>query len=333
MWEKMFLNKLKQLQKLKKKKPILLVDLGGTYLRFAITRDGKEFSYSVKEKCSSYQSFEDALRFYFQKIGFVPKKAYMAIAGVFKEGRIALSNNPWIIVKDEIKKSFGFQDLFIINDFVGQALSVPCLKEADVICLKGGIPDKSFPLLVMGPGTGLGVSLLIPDKKKGYRPFASEAGHISLSFETKEELALYSFLKEKYPHISVERVISGKGLSLIYEFKSGKCLSPEEVSNLALSGDKKAKEAVLLMMDFLGSAAGNFALAFNAFQGVYFSGGILQHKGMIPFLKESHFMERFIEKGRMREILAEVPIYFIHTSLSAFIGLSTFILGDEDEIL
>lgn len=314
--------------KKKKQEYSLLVDMGGTNIRLGLTRNGRTFEQTTILKAAEFKSFDEALTFYLKQTKEKPGHLLMAAAGALYNDTISLSNNPWIISKKEIQRRFSFQKVTLINDFVAQALAVPLIPEEKKIQITDrGEVQKKAAILVIGPGTGLGVSALVPNENApgGFFPVPSEGGHISAAPQNKKESELIEGLRKSYQHISVERIVSGNGLKLLYGHYLGKkhSLKSEEISALAREGDKAASQALLTMMDFLGAAAGDLALAFNTFGGVYLAGGLLQNEGMLGFLKKSNFRKRFEEKGRMSLYLEKIPTYLIADPLSAFAGLGT----------
>ncbi len=314
----------------KKKEVALLIDMGGTNIRFGLTENGRTFEQTAILKNADFKSFDNALAFYLSQITEKPNRLFMAAAGALYQETVFLSNNPWVISKKDIQQNFNFTKVTLINDFVAQALAVPLIsKEKKIQISDRGNAEKNAAILVIGPGTGLGVSALVPNEKTngGFFPVPSEGGHISAAPQNEKESRLIEELRKSHPHISVERIVSGNGLKLLYRYYLGEnhSLKSEEISALARAGDATATQALLTMMNFLGAAAGDLALTFNAFGGVYLAGGLLQNEGMLDFLIKSDFRKRFEEKGRMSLYLEKIPTYLIKDPLSAFAGLGTLI--------
>jgi glucokinase len=176
---------------------------------------------------------------------------------------------------------------------------------------------------LLGPGTGLGVSGLIPDGRGHLLPLAGEGGHVSLGAQTLREFQVVQALQQRHGHASAERALSGAGLSHVHaalvELDHGQPLaeplSPAEVTARGLPGpgqEALCAEALGLFATFLGRVAGNLALTLGARGGVWVGGGIPPRLGH-AWWAGSGFREAFEAKGRFRAYLAEVPVWFIDT--------------------
>jgi len=179
------------------------------------------------------------------------------------------------------------------------------------------------PIGLVGPGTGLGVSGLLPGGMPGaWVPLQGEGGHVTLAAADAREEAVLRVLRERFGHASAERAVSGMGLEALYAALttldapgSGTALPAAEITARALAGsDARCVEAVALFCSFLGSVAGNLALTLGARGGVYIGGGIVPRLGAL--FERSAFRERFEAKGRFRDYLAAIPVFVIHASVS-----------------
>ena len=176
-----------ELFKKKKKEYSLLVDMGGTNIRLGLTRNGRTFEQTTILKAAEFKSFDEALAFYLKQTKEKPGHLLMAAAGALYNDTISLSNNPWIISKKEIQRRFSFQKVTLINDFVAQALAVPLIPEEKKIQITDrGEVQKKAAILVIGPGTGLGVSALVPNENApgGFFPVPplQRAGSAAVSY-------------------------------------------------------------------------------------------------------------------------------------------------------
>jgi glucokinase len=178
---------------------------------------------------------------------------------------------------------------------------------------------------LLGPGTGLGVSGLIPSDSH-WIPLQGEGGHVTLSVMNERELAVLTQLRQRFSHVSAERVLSGPGLVNLYD---ALCalegmvpdeLTPEEITRRAgESSCRICMETVSMFCALLGTLGGNLVLTLGAVGGLYIGGGVVPHLGRL--FTTSHFRDRFEDKGRYGEYLAAVPVYVIHSPLPAFVGL------------
>jgi glucokinase len=167
-----------------------------------------------------------------------------------------------------------------------------------------------------------------------YVPFSSEGGHVSFSPTTEREIDLWRYLRKKFGHVSVERVLSGPGLVNIYSWlrDSGRFKEPLWLKALMKEGDaaKAISESALLKkqalcveslrfyVSMLGSAAGNLALTSMAVGGVYLGGGIPPK--ILPALKQGVFLKTFTAKGRFSGLLSRIPVHVIVNDKAALLG-------------
>lgn len=320
--------------------PRLIADIGGTNARFALLIDG-DIHHKLTLKGADYPDFVSAYNDYLSKIGHPNvKEAAIAIANPIDGDRIKMTNHAWSFSIEESRLTLQLDQLTFKNDFAALALSIPFLKPSDLHQLGGGsggeIKPKS-PIAVIGPGTGLGVSGLIQVGKNQWLPIVGEGGHVSFSPTNKRERDILDWCWERYPHVSAERLISGRGLQTIYQaicYLNGvdehllKTLSPKQISEKALNNmDKNCEEALDLFCGLLGTVAGNLALTLGAKGGVYIGGGIIPKLG--GFFENSSFRQKFEAKGRFTEYLKEIPVFVIHAKHPALIGISQVFKGSS----
>lgn len=312
--------------------PRLVGDIGGTNARFAIevkpgvicatTSYANRSFLNLDEAIQTYLSTQDAINMGSKDV----KDAAIAVATPILGDRIKMTNSHWSFSIEEVKKALGFQTLLFLNDFTALAMGLPFLsKDAIIQCGEGeAIPYK--PIGLLGAGTGLGVSGLVFQGKTPI-PLETEGGHATLSAFSEQEVELYLLAKKRYPHVSIERFLSGSGLELIYQLlmesrqKTEKPLKAEEITEKALKGECHwCEEVVAHFCRMLGTAAGNLALTLGARGGVYIGGGIVPRLGEL-FLN-SDFRKRFEEKGRFSSYLSKIPTYVIMDSYAALLGVA-----------
>jgi glucokinase len=305
---------------------VLLGDIGGTNARLALATEsclGPVTSFEVNR----FARFTDVVDLFLRKDRDRSqlRHAFFAIAAPIHSDRCVLTNSPWVIDVIELETTFGLRSQ-LVNDFVAVAHSLPLLSQTDLAKLGGGPADKTSPMAVLGPGTGLGVACLI---RRADKPvvIASEGGHTTLAATCDREDQIIQYLRQRFGHASAERAISGPGLESIYlaigalDNMETVLQNATQITRSALRGECRiAVEALNVFCAFLGSFAGNVALTFDARGGVYIAGGISSR--IVDFIRRSQFRARFEAKGRFREYLKAIPVNVITHPAAAFVGLT-----------
>lgn len=304
--------------------PRLLADVGGTNARFGWQREGGASIERVRTfPCDAYPDIESAIGAYLDEGGLGrPVCAAIAIATAVTDDRVCMTNHSWSFSIREVRERLGLQHLCVLNDFTALALGVPTLDSDAVMRVGGGTDACRGPIGVMGPGTGLGVSGLLPLGQEGaYLPIAGEGGHATLAAESEVEFMVLSALRERYGHVSAERVLSGQGLVDLHNVLARLACSDvrvrvpgELVERWHAGGDGLAEQCVSMFCAFLGSVAGNLALILGARGGVYVGGGIVPRLG--ERFAGTPFRARFEAKGRFGGYLASIPTWVVVASTS-----------------
>ncbi len=306
-------------------KQFVFADVGGTNVRFTVLKDGA-LGEVLREEVRKHKTFADALAAFLdrQSDRAAIRGALFAVAGVIGGERCELTNNNWVVDGAELRARFGFTDVRLVNDFEALAWSLPHLDRERLLKIGGGEPVRNAPMLVFGPGTGLGVAAFVPGQ--GGLVIRSEGGHATLPSASSREDAIVVHLREKFGHVSAERVLSGGGLENLYRAIAALDRAPvpersaAEITQAALDDSCPfCRAAVETFCVLLGEVAGNLALAFRAEGGVFIAGGIVRH--IRDFLPRTQFRKRFEAKGRFQHYLAAIPIYVIPRGDPAFIGL------------
>jgi len=223
---------------------VLLGDIGATNARFSLLSNGNLGAISSFE-VAKFGQFTDALAIFIKEHCRQTQihKALLAIAGPVKGERVALTNSSWVIDISELQTVLGLH-VRIINDFEAVALSLPSLTSTDLAGIGGGQSELGAPMAVLGPGTGLGVACLV-DRSDGRVVIASEGGHATLAPACEQEDRIVTHLRERFGHVSAERVISGSGLENIYQaiaVLEGLDIPPRnaaEITKNALGGESR----------------------------------------------------------------------------------------------
>ena len=305
--------------------PRLLGDVGGTNARFGWqSRPEGPITDIHILPCAEHATIEAAIRAYLQLAGKpVPAACAFGIANPVTGDQVRMTNHHWAFSIQELQNALGLQQLKVINDFTALALSLPDIPKVHLVQISGGQPQANAPLALLGAGTGLGVSGLVPSPSQPgqpgqWLPLAGEGGHITLAAHTLQEYQLIELIRQRYGHVSAERVLSGQGLVDLYlVLRQLQGLPPQEVtgaaeiSNWALQDhDAVALEALNLFAGWLGSVAGDLVLTLGARGGVYLGGGIVPR--WLGWFEQSAFKSRFTAKGRFAAYLQDVPVWVIN---------------------
>lgn len=315
--------------------PRLVADIGGTNARFALETAPQRIEKVEVLPCNDYNTVVDAIKEYLHRAGDPQiKHAAIAIANPIVGDWVQMTNHHWAFSIETTRQSLGLETLILLNDFTAQALAITKMDPKDWIQVGGSTPVAGAPKAVLGPGTGLGVSGLIPNGRGAYTALAGEGGHVSFAPFDDAEILIWQYAKKKYGHVSAERFLSGAGLVLIYEslaeregVKRAK-LTPAEISERALSGSSPLCRLTLdIFCAMLGTVSSNLALTLGARGGVYLCGGIIPR--FIDYFKNSPFRNRFESKGRFDAYLAAIPVYIV---LAEYPGISGAAVALENEL-
>lgn len=300
---------------------VVAVDIGGTHARFAVAEvaDGRVVTMGepVTQKVAEHPSLQLAWQAFGETLGRpMPKAAAIAVASPVGGEVIKLTNNPWIIRPALIPQRLGADTWTMVNDFAAIGHAVGQFGEENFLHLCG--PDVPLPragsITVCGPGTGLGVAQVFRHRA-GYHVIATEGGHSDFAPLDPIEDALVKRLRKTYTRVSKERVVAGPAIVSIYETlaelegRAVQRLDDKQIWNLAFEGtDSLAVAALDRFCLSLGAVAGDLALGHGP-TGVVIAGGLgLRLK---DHLLQSGFGERFVAKGRFRNLMASIPVKLI----------------------
>lgn len=310
--------------------PKLIADIGGTNARFALL-EGDQVNDEQVFACAQFPTLVAAIEHYLVGIGAGsgprrPGQGAMAIAGPITGDHIRMTNHVWEFSASLTRQQLSLSRLIFMNDFTALAMAIRHLPPRELEQIGRGRIVHDASIALIGPGTGLGVSGLIPARGQ-WIPLQGEGGHVTLAVMNERELAMLSQLRRRFSHVSAERVLSGPGLVNLYDALCAvegvrpDVITPPEITQRALAGScRLSLETVSMFCALLGAMAGNLALTLGALGGVYIGGGIVPQLG--AFFTNSSFRDRFEDKGRYADYLADIPTYVIRTELPAFVGLA-----------
>ena len=307
----------------------LLADIGGTNARFALQCEGGAFEGIEVLSCADYPTLSEAMSAYLANAGRrgfevgAIRHAAFAIANPVEGDVISMTNHHWRFSIAQLRAERDLSTLLVVNDFAALAMSLPFLRSGQRERIGGGVELGGRTVGLIGPGTGLGVSGVIPTAG-GWHALAGEGGHASFAPGTADEDAVVAAARGDYGHVSAERFLSGSGLELIHKTLSGERLTAPEITSRALAGTSDASvRTVACFCGMLGSVAGNVALTLGATGGMYIGGGIVPRLGAL--FTQSTFRQRFEDKGRLSSYLARIPTYLITEQYTALVGVSAML--------
>jgi glucokinase len=314
--------------------PRLLADIGGTYARFTLEVAPGVFEHAASLRCAEHVDFYATVKAYIAglpaaaSIGQI-KNAAIAIATPVAGDRVQMTNYHWQFSIGQMRERLQFDSLVVVNDFTALAMALPSLSPQQRRQVGGGAALPRSVVGLIGAGSGLGVSGLIP-ANDGWVALGTEGGHASFSPHDERELAILQYAWQFHPHVSFERLVSGPGIELIYRalaVRAGgaaEALSAPEITTRALDGsDAVCVEVIEVFCGMLGTAAANLAVTQGAFGGIYIGGGIVPRLG--GFFDQSMFRQRFEDKGRFADYMRGIPTFVITTESATLVGASVIL--------
>lgn len=292
----------------------LVGDVGGTHARLALLQGDSNQLVAIETRhCVDFPSLQAAIHHYLegQQVAHL-ESACLALACPVNADRIQFTNNPWNFSREELRAEFNLKSIRLVNDFTAMALGMLHVPQDQLLSLTPQLQWGLEVRAVIGPGTGLGFSALIPSQSD-WQALSTEGGHVAFAPRDELELEILRILMKRHNNrVSAERILCGQGLVNIYsalaEIQGLDTVytTPAEITQGAMNGDGLAQQALNRFCNMLGDYAGDMVLALGAMGGVYLCGGILP-RIQDQFLS-SDFMAHFTNKGRFTEYLAGVPV-------------------------
>lgn len=326
---------------------VLVGDIGGTKTRLYLfsARQGPSAPLASETFASRhYDALEEILRAFTAGAEHRFSRAVFGVAGPVVQGRVQVTNLPWVIEEAALCRLLQIQDVRLMNDLEMVAYALPFLQPDDRMTLNAG-PGRAEPhgtMAVIAPGTGLGEAFLTHGTD-GFSAHPSEGGHVSFAPRNAQQVRLLQYLLTRFDHVSYERVCSGIGIPNLYRFlkASGEKTIPaaldarineaEDPTPLIINAGLESsppcplcEQVVRLFVDILGAAAGNLALKVVATGGVYIGGGIPPRIG--ECFRTGIFMQAFKAKGRMANLLDTIPVHVILKPDAAVFGAACYAL-------
>ncbi len=322
---------------------ILAGEIGATRTRLAaFQKEGSRLQLVVEKSYLSQEhgSLSEIIAAFIKAEGIAAHSACFGVAGPVRRGRSKISNLPWVIDARDLAKQLQLDAVGMINDLEAYAYGIDGLDSKDFVTLNEGSEDAEGNRAVISARTGLGVAGLYWD---GFRhhPFACEGGHSDFAPRNTLEMELLAYLQQKYGRISCERLLSGPGIKNIYDFLrdtqkaeepqwlkdqiAAATDAPALISQLAQEGKAAiCDQAMTIFVSIYGAETGNVALNFLSTGGIFIGGSVAAKN--VSKMKDPIFMESFLDKGRMVDLLKEIPVTIVLNDDSGLIGAARYTL-------
>jgi glucokinase len=328
---------------------VLSGDIGGTSTRLQLTQFNPEPKLIARAQyaCSEHPSLEAIIDVFLaahsvnsQQI----EKACFAVAGPIVNGTVKFTNLPWYVDEVTLKQRLNLDKVKLINDFQAIGYGVPTLKDQDMHCLQAAKTIAQAPKAIIGAGTGLGVAIMAWNGSR-YEVLPTEGGHVDFAPVDDRQVALLQYLRKKYRRVSIERLVSGQGIVNIYNFERDHPMYGEKENpslKLALHNQKEdaaaliseyatkhhdpiAMSALKMFVKIYGACAGDLALTTLPYGGLYIVGGIAPK--LLAQLIDGRFMQAFMAKGRVANLLEAVPIHIVLDTNIGLQGAANYAFG------
>lgn len=319
---------------------ILAGDIGGTKVNlafFELRERGLTATATGTYPSREHASLEEIVRIFVAAHTLKVDYACFGIAGPVKGGRVEVTNLPWVIDSRDLARALTARQVWLINDLEANAHGIGGLAPEDFFELNRGQPDNAGNLAIISAGTGLGEAGLLWDGNR-HLAIASEGGHANFAPRTDLDFELLRYLRDRLGEVSWENVLSGPGVVNIYDFlrdtKHGE--EPAWLTEEFTKGDRAAAitraglegkcplciQTLDLLVTYYGMEAGNLGLKLFATGGVYVGGGVAPK--ILPKLRDGTFLKAFIGQGRMKNLLASMPVRVILNDKTALIGAARY---------
>jgi glucokinase len=308
--------------------PVLVADIGGTNARFAVlATPASELIVFPTVQTAEFADPAAAIAALGLAGDLRPRTAIMAVAGPVTSDKVQLTNSHWLVEPRRMIAELGLEKVILINDFEAQALALPAYRAADLESLGGGAPRPGAPMVVLGPGTGLGVAGMIHACGR-WIPVPGEGGHVAMGPETEAEFRIWRHIDGVGEHIEAEHLVSGRGVLNVARACAAATgvacpyANPAAVTAAAAAGEALADEALTVFAGLLGRLAGDMALTFLAQGGVFITGGVSLH--VARYLAGGAFRRAFENKAPHEKLVAAMPTWLVRHDRPALLGLSAF---------
>jgi glucokinase len=328
---------------------ILAGDIGGTKVNLAVFPSERLRLEAPNVGTYSSHDFPNlqsmALRF-LSDLRVKPSHACFGVAGPVRKGRADVTNLPWVVDAQEVARALDLEQVWLINDLEANAHGISGLMSDDFVALNPGEKEAVGNAAIIAAGTGLGEAGLFWDGNR-HLPMASEGGHAEFAPRTELDLELLRYLRGRFGQVSWEHILSGPGSYHLYQFlrDTGRGVEPAwlarefqtmdppvAITRAALEGKcELCAQTLDLFVTYYGMEAANLGLKMLSLAGVYLGGGIAPK--IIRRLQNGKFMQAFLGAGRMKNLLATMPVRVIMNDKAALIGAGRYAAMKSGSIL
>jgi glucokinase len=315
---------------------ILAGDVGGTKCNLALfsQRNGK-LTTVFKQRFASkeFASFDLLVKeFSRQAASHLSSDRVVAagfgVAGPVIDNHVRATNLPWVVDARTLEKELDVKTIVLMNDLGATGHSIEHLAPQEFTVLNPGKPEPGGTRALLAAGTGLGQSFLVWDGKR-YRIAPSEGGHSDFAPHTEQQIELLRFMRRRYPQVSWELILSGRGFRTLHEFLAPEVKHPSfedpdadpapEITRLGLAKlCPVCVETLDLWTSIYGAEAGNLALKVLALGGVYVAGGIAVK--IIEKIKDGKFFSAFQDKWQFEALLRNIPVSVVMNESAPLLG-------------
>jgi len=312
-----------------KKTTVLAGDIGGTHTRLILAEYNANDRKILCEEHYLSVDYTDLSKIITDfltknKINTEINSACFAVAGPVKSGEASITNLPWVINENQLGREFNIAKVKLINDFIAVAYGIFELDKSDFMVLQNGEKSDNKDAAVVGAGTGLGAAHLVWQGDH-YQAVSSEAGHAGFAPENQLQCELLTWMLQKHSHVSLEFLLSGKGLHRIYRFlhevkhvaespaiheEMKKVGAAQLITGYALSEkDELCQQTLAIFIDIYAAAAGNIILHYYPLTTLYIGGGIapkIKNK-----MQGQRFIDAFTNKAAMTSNMEKITVKLI----------------------
>ena len=336
--------------------PRLLADIGGSHVRYALETGPGRFQHTAAVRCAAHADFLSAVTAYLAglpaDLAARIEHGAVAMANPVAGDGVRMTRGHWAFSSEDLRQRLGLTTLVVVNDYTALAMALPRLSPAQRRQVGGGTARVRSVVGLLGAGSGLGVSGLVPvgggadgadrtgraDRTgsasgaggAGLVALGTEGGHASFAPRDEREIAILRHAQSRYPQVSFEHLLSGPGLELIHDALRAhaglpsQALAAPDITQAALAGSNPlCVQALQVYCAVLGTAAANLALTLGALGGIYIAGAIVPRLG--DAFDRSPFRARFEDQGRSSAYLQGIPTWVVTAEHATFIGLSAIL--------